>query len=148
MKGYTQQNMIRKITVSWLHDALGAIAGQEDVMCWQSFNFQAIEEAGIVADVKGKAQLDIANCYPPGCLKASDISELLLGRVDHALFVSMWACLFSDVEKSRKDDDEAKRLIELLSGPRSAQVLASFIEKHKIPPCPEVLAQLLLRKST
>ena len=148
MKGYTQQNMIRKITVSWLHDALGAIAGQKDVMCWQSFNFQAIEEAGIVADVQGKAQLDIANCYPAGCLKASDISELLLGRVDHALFVSMWACLFSDVEKSRKDDDEAKRLIELLSGPRSAQVLASFIEKHKIPPCPEVLAKLLLRKST
>ena len=51
MKGYTQQNMIRKITVSWLHDCFGAIAEQKDAMCWQSFDFQAIEEAGIVADV-------------------------------------------------------------------------------------------------
>ena len=37
----------------------------------------------------------------------------------------MWACLFSDVKKSRKDDDGAKRLIELLSGPRSVQALRS-----------------------
>ena len=88
-------------------------------------------------NVKGTAQLDITkNMSPCHCppkketffapaWRQAGLGELLLGRVDHALFVSMWACLFSDVKKSRKDDDGAKRLIELLSGPRSVQALRS-----------------------
>ena len=133
-----------EIIVSWLRSCLGTTAGHKDVdLRWQALEFQAIEEAGVVADVDGKAQKNIAKACTRR-MEASDISELLLGRNDHALFVSMWACLFLEVERRCKQDRE--RFIELLSSPLAAEVLDGFIEKHKIPPCPEVFAKALLCK--
>ena len=152
MKGYTEQNMIQILTVSWLHSCLGAIAGHNVCvdLCWHSFDFRALVTAGtfgIESDAQEQAQRDIANvCNMRGHISASEISDLLLGRTDHALFVTMWACLFSEVENGRYCRKSKERLIKLLSSPSAVKALDAFIEKHKIPPCPEIFAQTLLGK--
>ena len=151
-------HLVLKITVSWLHSCLGSIAGQKDVACfgaiaghkdvdlhWQALDFQAME-AGIMAGVDHniKAFKDIANAYG-GHVNASEISELLLDRNDHALFVPMWACLFHDMGVN-KSDKAREHLIESLSSSIASQVLDDFIAKYTIPLSPRNLEKELLRK--
>ena len=142
-KGYTGRNMVRKITVSWIRACLCDTAGRAVDLRWSEVDYNAIEEAGAVAYVNGKARNDVATAC--GNIAAADLSELLLGRQDHALFVSMWACLFSEVAQKR-DGKTQNRIIGLLSSPCAAEVLDAFLLQHGFPPCPEVLVRLLLRK--
>ena len=104
--------------------------------------YDAIEESGAVADVDQKAQTDIRDAC--GRMTAGDISELLLARQDQALFVSMWACLFSEVDGHGRDDTTRRRILGLLGDPRAAEVLDAFVLEHGVAPCPEVLVRLLL----
>ena len=67
------------------------------------------------------------------------MSELLLDRIDHALFVSVWAGLFSDVGNSRPDAAKA-RFLELLKEP-----LAETVFEKCSPPNLEFFAFSLLR---
>ena len=51
-------------------------------------------------------------CYMPD-LCGQDLSELLLGRPDHALLVSMWACLYGKVRVSRNTVRQALAQVDL-----------------------------------
>ena len=95
-----------------------------------------------MADVDQKAQIDIRDAC--GGITAGDISELLLARQDQALFVSMWACLFSEVDGHGRDDETRHRILGLLGSPRAAEVLDAFVLERGVAPCPEVLVRLLL----
>ena len=140
---YATRNCVRKITVSWLRCCLCDTAGPaSDDFDWGSVTYDAIEESGAVADVDQKAQTDIRDAC--GRMTAGDISELLLARQDQALFVSMWACLFSEVDGHGRDDTTRHRILGLLGSPRAAEVLDAFVLEHGVAPCPEVLVRLLL----
>ena len=136
---YTKRNMVRKILISWLRDCLCATAGQSDQLRWQDVAYAALDEAGSVADAsRTLAKLTEAS--------AAEVSDLVLGRRDHALFVSMWACCFSEVETTWDDDGVRKRMLELLKSPRAADLVGAFRREHGVPPCPVVLARLLLQE--
>ena len=132
-----------EIVVSWLRDCLCDTAGHTVELCWDSLDYAAIDEAGAVADFNGKARSDIASACG-NHVTASDLSDLLLGREDHALFVSMWACLFSEVAHRATDGETQTRILDVLRSPRAADVLDAFLLEHGVPPCPEVLVTLLL----
>ena len=76
--------------------------------------------------------------------KGLDLSDLLLGREDHALFVSMWACLFSEVSRKATDGETQTRILDVLRSPSASDFLDAFLLRHGVPPCPEVLVTLLL----
>ena len=139
---YAVRNCVRKITMSWLRNCLCDTAGPAHDFDWGSVTYDAIEESGAVADVERRAQIDIKDSC--GEISAEDISELLLGRHDQALFVSMWACLFSEVGGHGRVDATKARIIGLLGSPRAEEVLDAFLQEHGVPPCPEVLVRLLL----
>ena len=142
---YAVRNCVRKITMSWLRNCLCDTAGHaslSDDFDWGSVTYDAIEESGAVADVDQKAQIDIRDAC--GGITAGDISELLLARQDQALFVSMWACLFSEVDGHGRDDETRHRILGLLGSPRAAEVLDAFVLERGVAPCPEVLVRLLL----
>ena len=140
--GYAGRNMVRKIVVSWLRHCLCDTAGHTVELSWDRLDYAAIDGAGAVADVNGKARSDIDSAC--GNVKASDLSDLLLGREDHALFVSMWACLFSEVAHRATDGETQTRILDVLRSSRAADVLDAFLLEHGVPPCPEVLVTLLL----
>ena len=104
--------------------------------------YDAVEESGAVADVDQKAQIDIRDAC--GMITAGDISELLLARQDQALLVSMWACLFSEVDGHGRDDETRRRILGLLESPHAAEVLDAFVLEHGVAPCPELFVRLLL----
>ena len=138
---YAVRNCVRKITMSWLRNCLCDTAGPNDDFDWGSVTYDAIEESGAVADVDQKAQTDIRDAC--GGITAGDISELLLARQDQALFVSMWACLFSEVDGPGRDEETRQRIVGLLGSPRAAEVLDAFVLEHGVAPCPKVLVRLL-----
>ena len=90
-----------------------------------------------MADVSGNAAKAIASAC--GRMNAAEVSDLLLGRQDHALFVSMWACCFSEVERIA----DKTSVLNMLESPRAAEVLDAFLLEHGVPPCPRVLVRLL-----
>ena len=145
ISGYAGRNMVRKVVLSWLRGCLCDTAGHSEInLCWNELNFSALEEAGAVADVNGKAANDIVDACG-GTVIASEVSDLVLGRPDHALFVSMWACLFTEVAQRNTDSETRGRILESLSSPRAAEVLDAFLLEHGgVPPCPHVLVRLLL----
>ena len=131
-----------EIVVSWLRHCLCDTAGHTVELSWDRLDYAAIDEAGAVADVNGKTRSDINSAC--GKVKASEFSDLLLGREDHALFASMWACLFSAVARKATDGETQTRILDVLRSPRAADVLDAFLLEHGVPPCPEVLVTLLL----
>ena len=136
MKGVVEKNVIRKVTLAWLHSGI-TIAGRTGVDLDWKCSFRAIEK--VVADVEQEG-VDIANaCDFDDRITAAEVSELLLDRIDHALFVSVWAGLFSDVGSSRPDAAKA-RFLELLKEP-----LAETVLEKCSPPNLEFFAFSLLR---
>ena len=77
-------------------------------------------------------------------ISAADVSEFVLGRRDHALFVSMWACLFGEVEQAHPSSEERNHILKLLTSPEAAAKVAAFQNEHGVPPCPFVLVRALL----
>ena len=143
INNYTVRNCVRKITMAWLRNCCDTAGPDDDFdFDWGSVTYDAMEESGAVADVDQKAQTDIRDAC--GRITAGDISELLLARQDQALFVSMWACLFSEVDGPGRDEETRQRIVGLLGSPRAAEVLDAFVLERGVAPCPEVLVRLLL----
>ena len=78
----------------------------------------------------------------PG-ISAADASGFVLGRRDHALFVSMWACLFGEVEQALSSEERGD-VMKRLESPEAAALVAAFQIEHGVPPCPFVLVRALL----
>ena len=78
----------------------------------------------------------------PG-ISAADAGELVLGRRDQALFVSMWACLFGEVEQVHPSIEERNHALKLLKSPEAVVQVAAFQNEHRVPPCPLTLVRLL-----
>ena len=60
------------------------------------------------------------------------------------MFVSMWACLFGEVEQAYPSSEESSRILKLLKSPEAAAKVAAFQNEHGVPPCPFVLVRALL----
>ena len=73
-------------------------------------------------------------------LCGQDLSELLLGRPDHALLVSMWACLYGKVRVSRDTVREAMAQVDL------ADEVAEYKTEHGVPPHPKALIDQVVKK--
>lgn len=77
-----------------------------------------------------------------GSLTSGEASDMVFGRPDRGLFISMWGCLFHEVEtRWPKDLDE---ILRLLGSPRAAAALQEHVAVHSHPPCPAVLVRSLL----
>ena len=94
-----------------------------------------------MADAKEKVK-PLTDLEPD--ISAADVSEFVLGRRDHALFVSMWACLLGEVEQAHPSSEERTRILKLLNSPEAAAKVAAFQNEHGVPPCPFVLVRALL----
>ena len=77
-------------------------------------------------------------------LSGRELSEMLLGRPDHALLLSMWACLWGEVVV--KDGSSAK-VEEALSQEGVAEHIARYRNEHGVPPHPKVLVDEVLGSS-
>ena len=72
-----------------------------------------------------------------------DLSELLLGRPDHALLVSMWACLFAEVTMTRGSRDKVRQALAQVS---LADEVAEYKREHGVPPHPKNLIDQVVQK--
>ena len=71
---------------------------------------------------------------------ATDASNLVFGRPDRALFLSMWSCLFSDKSLEKLPEQGEAAVEQLLSSPDAAIAVQSYKVLSKgIAPCPAVL---------
>ena len=102
--------MCEKVTRAWVRDGLGTTAGPTSFQ-WAALPYVFLDTVYAVADAKEnvKPLTDLA----PG-ISAADASEFVLGRRDHALFVSMWACLFGEVEQAHPSSEERNYVLKLL----------------------------------
>ena len=69
-------------------------------------------------------------------LCGQDLSELLLGRPDHALLVSMWACLYGEVTMTKGSRDKVRQALAQVS---LADEIAEHERVHGVPPHPKNL---------
>ena len=124
---------------AWFRDGLGATAGPTSFQ-WDAVPYVLLDTVHAVADAKEKVKplTDLA----PG-ISAADASGFVLGRRDHALCVSMWACLFGEVEQALSSEERDHVLMRLKS-PEAAALVAAFQNEHGVPPCPFLLVRALL----
>ena len=73
-------------------------------------------------------------------LCGQELSELLLGLPDHALLVSMWACLYGKVRVSRDKVRQALAQVDL------ADEVAEYKREHGVPPHPKDLTDKVVKK--
>ena len=100
-------------------------------MNWQALRYADLEDSGCIADVnQGMAGLLQAN---PD-ISAAECSELILGRRDHSLFLSMWMCLFHDVELTTESWSKRKR---------DSQAVEGFLKLQGVAPCPHTWLDVL-----
>ena len=135
---YVRPNLLRKVMCVWLRDGLGATAGHFQ---WDAVPYAFLDSVHAVADAKENVKPLTA--LTPN-MSAAEVSEFVLGRGDHALFVSMWACLFGEVEQAHPKGEERSRILKLLKSPEAAAKVAAFQNEHGVPPCPFVLVRALL----
>ena len=137
---YVRPNLLRKVMCAWLRDGLGATAGPTSFQ-WAALPYAFLDSVHAVADVKENVK-PLSALTPD--MSAAEVSEFVLGRRDHALFVSMWACLFGEVEQAHPSSEERNRILKLLKSPEAAAKVAAFQNEHGVPPCPFVLVRALL----
>ena len=76
----------------------------------------------------------------PAKMCATDASNLVFGRPDRALFLSMWSCLFSDNSLDKLPEQEQAAVEQWLSSPDAAIAVHGYKVLSKgIAPCPAVL---------
>ena len=86
---------------AWFRDGLGATAGPTSFQ-WAALPYVLVDTVHAVADAKEKVK-PLTDLVPG--ISAADASGFVLGRRDHALFVSMWACLFGEVEQALSSEE-------------------------------------------
>ena len=80
---------------------------------------------------------EIAAQFPVG-ISAAAASEMITGRPDQALMLSMWACLFSEAD--RLWPKETRAFETLLRSPSAATHLTEWKQRHDgVTPCPTEL---------
>ena len=75
-------------------------------------------------------------------LCGQDLSELLLGRPDHALLVSMWACY----REVRMTTDSRDKVRQALAQVDLAEEVAEYTREHGVPPRPQNLINQIVKK--
>ena len=81
----------------------------------------------------------------PITMSASDASDLVFGRPDRALFLSMWNCLFTDKYLESLTGKETAAVEQWLSSPEAAIAVQGYKVMSKgIAPCPAVLISTML----
>jgi serine/threonine protein kinase len=78
----------------------------------------------------------------PDDFTAGLASDMICGRRDRSLLISMYACLFHEAEKlwcNRHDE-----ILQVLASSECAEAVYTFQRKHGFPPCPTVLLKALL----
>ena len=124
---YTVAHLVRKLLLGWLTHS-GAAGGID----WAEVPLRALPQT-VLPDVK---ELMPAG-FTPDC-SAAEASDMMTGRPDQALLLSMWACLFGDVEA--KWPQELDDILKFLRGPRCSVALQQFKTANKdVTPCPAVL---------
>ena len=137
---YVRPNLVRKVMCAWVRDGLGTTAGPTSLM-WDAVLYVLLDTVHAVADAKEKVK-PLTDLVPG--ISAADASGFVLGRRDHALFVSMWACLFGEVEQAHPSSEERDYVLKRLKSPEAAALVAAFQIEHGVPPCPFVLVRALL----
>ena len=76
----------------------------------------------------------------PAKMCATDASNLVFGRPDRALFLSMWSCLFSDKSLEKLPEQQQAAVEQWLSSPEASIAVQGYKVLSKgIAPCPAVL---------
>ena len=76
----------------------------------------------------------------PAKMCAANASNLVFGRPDRALFLSLWSCLFSDKSLEKLKEHQQAAVEQWLSSPEAAIAVQGFKGLSKgIAPCPAVL---------
>ena len=76
----------------------------------------------------------------PAKMCATDASNLVFGRPDRALFLSMWSCLFSDKSLESLPEQQQAAVEQWLSSPEASIAVQGYKVLSKgIAPCPAVL---------
>ena len=137
---YARGNITRRILIAWLSQCLRDNAGR--FLDWGAVTYEALEASGCVVDVN-EAMAGLVSVQ--GDVSAGDASELLLGRRDQAVFVSMWLCLFHDVQLAVQDWTKHKKdlLLKSLRGQAAMDACQNFHVAHGVAPCPFTLLGLL-----
>ena len=140
-KQYVRPNLVRKVMCAWVRDGLDTTARPTSFQ-WDDMPYVLLDTVHAVADAKEKVK-PLTDLVPG--ISAADASGFVLGRRDHALFVSMWACLFGEVEQALSSEErERDDVLKRLKSPEAAALVAAFQIEHGVPPCPLVLVRALL----
>ena len=108
---------------------------------WAALPYAFLDSVHAVADAKENVK-PLAALTPD--MSAAEVSEFVLGRRDHALFVSMWACLFGEVEQAHPSSEQRDNVLKLSTSPEAAVQVPAFQKEHGVPQCPFVLGKALL----
>ena len=121
---YVRPNLVRKVMHALVRDGLGTTAEPTSFQ-WAALPYVFLDAAHAVADAKEnvKPLTDLA----PG-ISAADASDFVLGRRGQALFVSMCACLFGEVEQVHQSIEERNYVLKLLKSPEAVVQVAAFSE--------------------
>ena len=146
-KAYAVQNMTRRLLIAWLSDGIqnlcdsAGFSAKTSTLDWSSIQYSELEFAGTIADVHQVVNHIVSGDPNATC---ADVSELILGRRDHALYVSMWACSFNDVTnmEQARSPKQRERIIDFLESAESRQLVEAFRGKHGVAPCVQVLVQM------
>jgi hypothetical protein len=122
---YAVAHACRKMVMAAIaHDAAASDAK------WGDVSMATLQH--MMPDVK-----EIAAKFPVG-ISAATASEMITGRPDQALMLSMWACLFSEAD--RLWPKETRALEKLLRSPLCASHLTEWKQRHDgVTPCPTEL---------
>lgn len=131
---YTIANIVRKFLLARvLH------AGAARKVDWASVPLGSLPTR-VLPDVKQ----NLVSGFPLDC-SAADASEMVTGRHDQAMLLSMWACLFAEVADMWPK--ELHNILKLLQGPSCEVAIEQFKAGHRgVSPCPAVLVSMLMKR--
>ena len=79
----------------------------------------------------------LADAFPAGCT-AAEASEIVTGRPDQVLLLSMWACLFGEAQGLCPE--KLDEVLKFLEGAECVAAIKDFKAANDgIPPCPGTL---------
>ena len=78
-------------------------------------------------------------------LRADELSALVLGRPDHAVFLSMWACLWSSLPSSGVTLARARKLFDETS---AIEAIRAFVIDRGVAPHPLTLVRQLTQQGS
>ena len=154
------QNMTRRLLIAWLSDgcqskspcatagfsASSTVEPSASALDWGAIKYCDLESVGAIADVHQEVKSLCAKDQSASC---AEVSDIVFGRRDHALFVSMWACAFREAQHSGKSasrkarsPDELQNILRFLASDSSLQLVEAFRVRHGVAPCIQVLLGL------